>query len=103
MFSCFFVNAPINAAIYKGQKVFTKVCIKCHDSGQSYVAKKTIYQWKKLMRKKGKPLKEIHLKDKKAKRAWKYFASSSYTKKTRHLKDFLVEYAKDSGNVPACN
>lgn len=92
-----------NAAIYKGQKVFVKTCVKCHDEGQGFIATKKMRDWKKLMRKKGKPLAKIHLKDKKAKKSWKYFKSSQYTKKTKHLKQFLIEYAKDSGNVPACN
>lgn len=103
MLTYFFVSSPMNAAIYKGHKVFTRVCVKCHTSGQFFVAKKTIYNWKKLMKKKGQGLKKIHLKEKKAKKSWKYFRSKKYTKKTKHLKDFLVEYAKDSGNVPACN
>jgi hypothetical protein len=60
-------------------------------------------QWKKWMKKKGKGLADIHLKSKKAKKSHKYFKSKTYTKKSKHLKQFLVEYAKDSGNVPACN
>ena len=43
------------------------------------------------------------LKDKDAKKSWKYFKSKKYTKKSKHLKQFVIEYAKDSGNVPACN
>lgn len=92
-----------NAAIYKGQKVFVKQCLKCHESGQSFVASIKMRQWKKYMKKKGKPLAELHLKNKKAKKSWKYFKSRKYSKKSKHLKQFLVEYAKDSGNVPACN
>jgi hypothetical protein len=60
-------------------------------------------QWKKLMKKKGRGLAEIHLRNPKAKKSWKYFKSKRYAKKSKHLKQFLVEYAKDSGNVPACN
>lgn len=92
-----------DAAIYKGQRVFIKKCLKCHDSGQNFVAKYKMKKWKKLMKKKGKGLAEIHLKSKKAKKSWKYFKSKKYAKKSKHLKQFLVEYAKDSGNVPACN
>ena len=91
------------AAIYKGQKVFVKECLKCHEGGQAFVAKKKIRSWKKLMKTKGKPLAKLHLKNKKAKKSWKYFKSKKYTKKTKHLQQFLIEYAKDSGNVPACN
>jgi len=92
-----------NAAIYKGQRVFVKECVECHDSGQSFIATKRIREWKKLMRRKGKGLAELHLENRKAKKSWRYFDSRQYTRKTKHLAQFLVEYAKDSGNVPACN
>ena len=102
LFAYFFISSPVYAAIYKGQIVFTRVCTKCHESGTVFVSKKTMYKWKKLMKKKGSGLKKIHLKSKKAKKSWKYFKSRKYTKKSKHLKQFLVEFAKDSGNVPAC-
>ncbi|WP_304543247.1 cytochrome C [Sulfurimonas microaerophilic] len=92
-----------DAAIYKGQKEFVKNCVKCHDSGQTFVASHKMRYWKKMMAKKGKLLAELHLENPKAKKSWKYFQSKKYTKKIKHLKQFLVEYAKDSGNVPACN
>ena len=95
--------SPLNAAVYKGQRIFIKQCVDCHKGGQSFVAKKKMRTWKKLMKKKGKPLAQLHLKDKKAKKSWKYFKSKKYYKKSKHLKQFLVEYAKDSGNVPACD
>ena len=98
-----FTMLTSNAAIYKGQKVFVKKCVKCHPAGQAFIAKKKIRSWKKLMKKKGQPLAKLHLKSSKAKKSWKYFKSKKYAKKTKHLKQFLVEYAKDSGNVPACN
>lgn len=92
-----------SAAVYKGQKVFIKKCVECHDRRQTFVSSKTTYEWEDLMRQKGKELAYIHLKDEKAKESWEYFKSSSYLKKTKDLRDFLLEYAKDSGNVPACN
>ena len=92
-----------NAAIYKGQKIFIKKCLKCHDGGQFFVAEKTMRQWKKLLKKKGLGLSNLHLENKKAKKSWKYFSSKKYTKKSKHLKHFVVEYAKDSGNAPACD
>lgn len=55
------------------------------------------------MKHKGKKLAEIHLNSQKAKKSWKYFKSKRFKRKAKHLKDFLVEYAKDSGRVPACN
>jgi len=98
-----FTTLTSSAAIYKGQKVFVKHCVKCHKGGQGFIATKKIRAWKKLMKKKGKPLAKLHLKNSEAKKSWKYFKSRKYNKKTKHLQQFLVEYAKDSGNVPACN
>ncbi|MEA1893187.1 MAG: cytochrome C [Campylobacterota bacterium] len=100
---CFVSLVSLNAAVYKGQRVFVKQCVDCHKDGQSFVAEKNIRSWKKLMKNKGKPLADLHLKDAKAEDSWDYFKSKKYTKKSKHLKQFLVEYAKDSGNVPACN
>ena len=93
----------LNAAVYKGQKVFIKKCVKCHYSGQVFIAKKDINAWEHLMNEEGKPLAQLHLKSDKAQKSWKYFKTESYYKTSKHLKEFLVEYAKDSGNVPACN
>ncbi len=55
------------------------------------------------MKNKGENLAKLHLENKKAKKSHKYFKSKKFKKRAKHLKDFMVEYAKDSGNVPACN
>ena len=91
------------AAVYKGQKVYIKKCRKCHGGGLEVAASKKKRTWKKLMKNKGAALAKLHLENKKAKKSWKYFESKKYKKRARHLKDFMIEYAKDSGNVPACN
>ena len=98
----FFLTSS-DAAIYKGQRVFIKKCLPCHKDGQNFIAEYKMREWKKFMKKKGKSLAELHLKNQKAKKSWKYFKSKKYAKKSKHLKQFLIEYAKDSGNVPACN
>ena len=106
LFSIFILTSLSSpAAVYKGQRIFVKKCVKCHKAGQQFVASKKKKEWKKLMKKKGKKLALIHLKSKnpKAQKAKKYFKSKRYYKKAKHLKQFLMEYAKDSGNVPACN
>ena len=77
----FLTLIPANAAIYKGQKVFVKRCLSCHKGGQAFVAEYKMKVWKKLMKKKGKPLAKLHLKDKDAKKSWKYFKSKKHTKK----------------------
>jgi len=95
----------LEAAVYKGQKTYIKKCRKCHGGGLKVAASKRMKDWKKLLNRKNKGIKlaKIHTKSKKAKKSWRYFNSKKYRKKARHLKDFMVEYAKDSGNVPACN
>lgn len=104
--SLMFIPA-LEAAVYKGQKVYVKKCRKCHGGGQKIAADKRMRTWKKLLNKKNKGagLAKIHIesKKKKAKESWKYFKSKKFRKRARHLRDFMVEYARDSGNVPACN
>ncbi len=97
------LSAVSEAAVYKGQREYHKKCKKCHENGQEIAYSFKRKEWKKLMKNKGEGLAEIHLSSKKAKKSWKYFRSKKYRKKARHLKDFFLEYAKDSGNVPACN
>ncbi len=102
--SLLFVPA-LEAAVYKGQKAYVKKCRKCHGGGQKIAASKRMKEWKQLLNKKqkGAELAKIHLENPKAKKSHKYFESKKYRKNARHLRDFMIEYAKDSGNVPACN
>jgi hypothetical protein len=95
--------SAMNGAVYKGHQVFIQVCTQCHTSGNTLVSKNTIYEWRDLMKNNGAKLAMQHLKEERAKQAWRYFQSRKFEKKTGHLEDFVVEYAKDSGNVPACN
>ena len=95
--------SPSTAAIYKGQKYFKKECISCHKDQQSFVASKTISQWKKLFNKKGESLLKIHKKNDLTKNSLKYFIGKRFPKNIKHLKQFFVEYAKDSGNILAVN
>jgi len=107
--SLLFLSVSTHAALYKGQKIYSKVCMKCHTDGEAFIAKKKQKKWNTLMKNKGKKLVYLHLesekfkKEKKYKKYKKYFNGSKFKKKSKHLKQFLVEYAKDSGNVPACN
>lgn len=93
----------VNAATYKGQKVYIESCKGCHGGGQELAASKKMSTWEKIMDKKGEKLADIHMASKKAQPSWEYFGDRKFTKDSRHLEDFLTEYAKDSGNVPACN
>lgn len=96
-------STVLSAATYKGQKVYIDTCKVCHGGGQAFAGSKKQRAWEKLMDNKGEKLAEIHTSSKKAQASWEYFASRVYSKDARHLEDFLVEYASDSGNVPACN
>lgn len=95
--------STLNAATYKGQKVYIDSCKECHGGGQELAASKNIRTWEKIMDKKGEKLADIHVNSKKAQPSWEYFQDRKFTKDAKHLEDFLTEYAKDSGNVPACN
>ncbi|MGD9718417.1 MAG: cytochrome C [Sulfurimonadaceae bacterium] len=97
------VGLHLDAAVYKGQREYIKQCVDCHSSGQAFVGKKRIYEWEELMEKKGKPLAKIHQEAKEAQESVEYFESKRFEKMSKHLEDFFKEYAKDSGNVPACN
>ena len=92
-----------NAAIYKGQREFKKNCVSCHSNGQELLAKHTIAEWDIFTKDKGEALKKLHANSEKAKKSQKYFESKKYTKKLKHLRQFVIEYAKDSGNTPACD
>lgn len=96
-------SCALNAATYKGQKIYIETCKECHGGGQALAASKKQREWKKIMDNNGDQLAQIHLNSKKAEGAWEYFNNRVYSKNAKHLEDFLVEYAKDSGNVPACN
>jgi cytochrome c5 len=60
------VFSALNAATYKGQKIYMDVCRDCHGGGQELAASKNIRTWEKLMDKKGDKLMQIHLDSKKA-------------------------------------
>lgn len=98
-----------HAALYKGQREYMKVCMKCHTEGEAFVSSIKKRTWKKYMKKKGSKLSSFHLKSNEFKKEKKYtkyktyFESKKYKKNSKHLKQFVIEYAKDSGNVPACN
>ncbi len=98
-------TGALEARVYKGQKEFIKKCRECHNNGQELAYSKLRREWDNLFSQEGKLLAEIHLKntDKKVKVSHDYFESARYTKKVEDLKDFFKEYAKDSGNVPACD
>lgn len=95
----YFTFLPLNAAIYKGQKMYLRECSHCHGSEQNFVVKQTVKEWNILMKDDGKILSDVHINNERAKETWDYFKSTKYRKKSKHLKEFLVEYAKDSDKI----
>jgi cytochrome c5 len=93
----------LNAAAYKGQKIYMDSCKECHGGGQELAASKKQRAWEKLFKNKGEKLADLHLNSKKAQPSWDYFKDRNYERGARHLEDFFVDYSSDSGNVPACN
>lgn len=100
-----FTSCALDAAVYKGQNEFVKKCVTCHKDRQAFVSTKRQKEWNSIMKNKGEKLAELHLKSQNpdAKPSHEYFESENFLKTANHLKDFLMEYASDSGNVPACN
>jgi len=93
----------LNAAAYKGQALFQKMCLDCHGKALEFVIAKDTPEWTKLMEDKGSPLLLIHVKSSEAEESWKYFKGKRFPKHVRHYKDFFLEYAADTGNIPACD
>ncbi len=119
--SLLFGFVSLEAAVYKGQKVYIKKCRICHQGGEKVATQKTMKAWQDFFQNNGaniaalhmgkasvaKQINQLHAEGNAKKltqdKLERYFLSSKFQKKSRHLKDFLVQYAKDSGNVPACN
>jgi len=101
--SLLFLSSVLSAAIYKGHRIYVKKCTTCHTDKEGFLKSKTIKEWESLVSNDGKALKELHTKDPKAAPSLEYFDSPKYKKKLKHLREFLKEYAKDSGKIPAFN
>lgn len=87
-----------NADIKKGQKAYLKQCKKCHGNGTKGAAMKTQEEWAAAFADDGAGFKAWH----KGTKGEKYAEGKKFKKYAEHLKDFLYEYASDSGNVPSC-
>ncbi len=90
-----------SAAIYKGRISYSEDCCACHSWSEGISTTKTKKQWEEVMKNNGAGLAKIHILSKKCSDSWAYFTSTKYKKQSRHLQDFFVEYAKNSGNVLA--
>ena len=90
--------SPAMAEIKKGQKAYLKQCKKCHGNGTKGAAMKSQFEWEEAFEDDAEIFKEWH----EGTKADKYVHGRKFKKYAPHLKDFLYEYANDSGNVPSC-
>lgn len=88
----------LSADIKKGQKAYLKQCKKCHGNGTKGAAMKTQAEWDAAFSDDNAGFKAWH----KGTKGEKYANSPKFQKSAEHLRDFLHEYASDSGNVPSC-
>jgi len=100
-----FAVSNLEAALYKGQKEFIKRCSRCHTNGQAFISKKSSAEWEEYMKNNADELMKVHLNtgDTQKRDSYDYFKNGRVEKNSNHLLQFLIEYSKDSGNVPACN
>ena len=97
------LGTALDAAVYKGRKYYKADCRTCHSMGDELSTSKTQDEWTALLENKGASLATVHRSSKTAKDSLEYFDGKYFPKKARHLQDFLVEFASDSGNIPACD
>ena len=92
----------VQASVYKGQKYFKKKCLSCHGKALVFVTEKNYAQWQEYLSDNGNIIYKIHEESDKAKASMKYFNSDKYRRSIGHFSDFFLEYASDTGNIPAC-
>jgi len=90
--------STVSADIKKGQKAYLKQCKKCHGNGTKGSSMKSQEEWTAAFENEAALFKEWHAGTK----GEKYTKSKKFKRSAEHLKDFLHQYANDSGNVPSC-
>jgi mono/diheme cytochrome c family protein len=95
-------SLSLDAALYRGQKLYVVKCKKCHGLGQVFITSKSQREWQALMRNKGAAVANFHINNEEAADAAEYFKGKNWKRHSRHLREFMIEYAADSGNIPAC-
>ncbi|MBN2895690.1 MAG: c-type cytochrome [Campylobacterales bacterium] len=92
------LSTAANADVSKGQKVYLKMCKKCHGNGTKGAAMNTQDGWDELFENNGAKLIKAHEGDS----SEAFFKGDMFQKISGDLRDFLYEYGSDSGNVPSC-
>jgi len=89
------------ADVKKGQKFYLKSFkSKFGMNGAKFASLHTMDEWSELFEDEGEGFIEKYSEE--FPRATKVLNSKKMQKKMTHLRDFVIEYANDSGNVPSC-
>ena len=92
------MTTAAQADVNKGQKAYLKTCKKCHGNGTKGAGMHTQDEWTELFADDAMMMIDAHMGTK----GEKFFNGKRFKKLAPHLKDFLHNYASDSGNVPSC-
>lgn len=95
--------SSLNGSIYKGQRYFQKKCLSCHGKALKFVTERTYDEWEEYLAEDGDVMYDIHKDNGAAEASMEYFNSRKYRRSMRHFRDFFLEYASDTGNIPACD
>lgn len=94
-------SSVLMADVKKGQKHYLKTFkSKFKMNGTKFAALHTQDEWKVLFTNEGEGFKQEFTKN--YPKSEKTLSKKNIWKKLQHVKDFVVEYANDSGNVPSC-
>lgn len=94
-------SASLMADIKKGQKFYLKTFkSKFNINGVKFATLHTQDEWRALFENEGEGFKKEF--SERYPKSAKTLANPKVWKKLQHIKDFAIEYANDSGNVPSC-
>ncbi|MDF1881770.1 hypothetical protein JHD50_10745 [Sulfurimonas sp. MAG313] len=94
-------SSVLMADIKKGQKAYLKTFkSKFKMNGTKFATLHTQDEWKELFKNKGEGFKKEFIKN--YPKSEKTLLKKNIWKKLQDVKDFAIEYANDSGNIPSC-
>ena len=94
-------SVTLMADVKKGQKFYLKTFkSKFNINGTKFAALHTQDEWTALFENEGEGFKKEF--SERYPKSGKTLANPKVWKKLEHIRDFAIEYANDSGNVPSC-
>ncbi len=94
-------SSALMADVKKGQKFYLKTFkSKFKMNGVKFATLHTQDEWRALFENEGEAFKKEF--SERFPKSKKTLSNPKVWKKLQHVKDFAIEYASDSGNVPSC-